>query len=107
MRVYTYKVTKVQCIVKDDLKDYIKFVDYNMVAEENGVSTSVPIYACLPNVETDPNFIPYSDTTEAQVIQWSNSAVGEEYLLQMKAVLDKQLDDVFAIQLPYYKPLNW
>lgn len=107
MRLYSYKVTKIQCIIKDDLKDYVKFVNYEMIAEESGVSTSVPIYACLPNVETDPNFIPYADTTEAEVVKWCNDAVGEEYILQMKAILDNQLDEIFGSQFPYSKPLMW
>lgn len=107
MRIYTYKVTKIQCIINVDFKDYVKFVNYEMIAEENGVSTFVPMYACLPNVETDPDFIPYQDTTEAEVISWCNEAVGQEYIDQIKAILDAQLDEIMTAQFPYYKPLNW
>jgi hypothetical protein len=107
MITYSYKVTKIQCIVKDDLLDYVKFVNYDMIGEENGVSTYVNMYACLPNVEVDPNFIPYSQTTEQDVIDWSNAAVGEDYINQMKSVLSDKLIEINTSQLPYDKPLIW
>lgn len=107
MITYSYKVTKIKCIVKDDLLDYIKFVHYEMIAEENGIKVSIPMYACLPNVEDSSDFKPYNQTTEEEVINWCNEAVGQAYLDQMKSVLAGLLDDIFSAQGPYEKDLVW
>lgn len=40
----------------------------------------------------DPDFIPYEDLTEAQVIAWVEDAMGEEQLAALEANLDGQLE---------------
>jgi hypothetical protein len=39
----------------------------------------------------DPDFVPYEDLTEAQVLAWVQEAVGEEQLAALELNLDNQL----------------
>jgi len=107
MITYSYKVTKIKCIVKDDLLDYVKFVNYDMIAEENGISVIIPMYACLPNVETSSTFIPYANTIEQDVITWCNDAIGQDWLNQMKSSASDKLNEILTSQIPYEKDLIW
>jgi hypothetical protein len=107
MITYNYKITKIQCIVKDDLLDYVKFVNYNMVAEESGISITVPMYACLPNVKTNSDFIPYENTTEQNIIDWCNAAIGEDWLNKIKSDVNDKLNGILTSQIPYEKDLIW
>jgi len=39
----------------------------------------------------DPDFVPYDDLTETQVISWVEAAMGEEQLAALELNLDNQL----------------
>ena len=41
---------------------------------------------------SDPTFVAYEDITEAQAIEWTLAAMGEEQVAQLEANLDSQIE---------------
>jgi len=46
------------------------------------------------NVDPDkPNFVPFNEITDAQAIQWTQDALGEEQVAAIYASIDAQIDE--------------
>jgi len=52
------------------------------------------------------NFTPYADITEAQAIQWTQDAIGQDVIGQMYQALDNLIAQA-AIPVPQPTPLPW
>ena len=65
----------------------------------------------LPDKDpSDPTFVPYEDITEAQVVEWVKSAMGEEAVAALEASLDSQIEaqkhPVSASGVPWLESQN-
>ena len=111
MTEITWKIEQMSCYPEVD--NYVDVV-FSAAWRVNGVdnTTGVSLYATVygaqyvsPYVEGQP-FTPYSDLQESQVIEWVQSAMGEEQVAAINANIEHQIQS--QINPPIVTPpLPW
>lgn len=103
---YTWTITKLECYSKVDGQTDVVWNAYWTLTGTDGTYTgSTSDYVSFVYVAGSP-FTPYADLTEAQVIGWVQTAMGEEQIAIHQAKVDKQIAD--QIDPPVVTPaLPW
>lgn len=93
MNTYTWKINAVDCYTtKDGLEKVAYNVHWSYFAT-NGEHTASMIGVQSIGEPNPDNFVAFEDLTEEQVVSWIEAAMDVE---QMKANLDKQIEDLVA-----------
>lgn len=93
MNNYTWKINAVDCYTtKDGLEKVAYNVHWSYFAT-NGEHTASMIGVQSIGEPNPDNFVAFEDLTEEQVVSWIEAAMDVE---QMKANLDKQIEDLIA-----------
>lgn len=70
MITYTKTISSMQAYKEIDGESNVVFgINWNLVGEENGFTTSCPATTYVPYVAGQP-FTPYADLTQAEVLAW-------------------------------------
>ena len=105
---YTWSIQRLECAPSlDGLTDVVKFVLWRLYAtDEEQKYGAVQQGRIEVGSPSSGNFIPYSNLTEAEVIEWVKSTLGEPKINQMIATLDQQLYEMEFPQI-VTPPLPW
>lgn len=80
-----------------DLNDVVYNVHWRMIAEKDGVSATIIGTQSLTVEDVDAeDFIEFEDLTHEQVIEWVESAMGEDRVQEIKDAAKAQLEDLIA-----------
>ena len=119
MNSYIWKIKSIQCRpLMDGRQDVVSFVSWELTAisdqtkQVQGENSMIDVpYSAITkgevllNYEKVDNFVPYEQLTEAQVIEWTKTALGEK-VVDMQNLLDGEIKS--AIEYPVVaKPLPW
>ena len=90
---YTWSVVQMDCYPEyDNQTDVVFTVHWTLTGEENDLTGSV--YGSVGvTVDEGATFTPYDKLTEAQVIGWVQSALGEEQVTAYEANVAQQIAD--------------
>lgn len=107
---YTWGVVRLDCYPEyDNHTDVVFTVHWNLTGTEvdSGTTYTGYVYGSV-GVTLDPDapFVPYADLTEAQVVGWVQSALGEDQVTAYEANVAQQINDqiVPPVVTP---PLPW
>jgi len=92
--IYTWSISALNCIPQvGSLTDYVCVSHWTCTGTDGTYTGSVYTTATF-NVDPDkPNYVPYADLTEAEVIQWTQDALGAEQVAAVYASIDTQIEN--------------
>ena len=110
--LYTWSITAMNCI--PDLNGQ---VDYVVVSHWTCTGTDGTYFGSVYNTATfnvnpqKSNYIPYADLTEAEVIQWTQDALGQDVVQAVYASIDAQIETqvnptIVTPPLPWQTPVS-
>ena len=123
---YTWNCKVVDAYPQDGTySDVVYNVHWNLKAVSDQKIPQPPVPACEPQPEDEfysassygtqsldvsdiTSFIPFADLTEAEVVAWTEAAMGEEAVASLKAGLDAQIEQEInpsSIQLTIGEPI--
>ena len=104
---YVWTITAMDCIPQvGSLTDYVCVSHWTCTGTDGTYTGSVYTTATF-NVDPDkPNYVPYADLTEAEVIQWTQDALGAEQVAAIYANIDTQIENQVAPAI-INPPLPW
>lgn len=93
--IYNWQISALDCIPDvNGMLDYVVTSHWRCTGDD-GEGHFGQCYATV-QFEVDPekpDFTPYADITEAQAIQWTQEALGEEQVVAVYASIDSQIED--------------
>lgn len=105
---YTWHISPMQCIPSiDGVQNYVVSVPWGFNGTDGSWTTSpvcgITEFTINP---TKPDLIPYDELTKEQVIQWIESAIGEEQINAYKTQIDSEIEQknnpsVIFVPLPW------
>lgn len=107
---FSIKVTRLvklpQLIIDDnseeygDVTDVVTAIHFNYVATKSGYKTEKDGLVAIPfNKESE--FVEFSKLSEATVVSWIETLVGEETISSVKEELEARLDTMVPAKLPW------
>jgi len=106
---YTWEVTNLYTIpVSAQEQDYVVTALYLVKGVDGNYTASVSNSAQFEVIADDPNFTPYADLTEAQVLQWIVDQLGIDGVNNLEACVQGQIDSQINPPVsPENTPLPW
>jgi len=106
---YTWEVTNLYTIpVSAQEQDYVVTALYNVIGVDGQYTSSLSNSAQFEVIADDPNFTPYADLTEAQVLQWILDQLGTDGVANIEACIQGQIDSQINPPVsPENTPLPW
>jgi hypothetical protein len=103
---YTWGIVQLDCYPEyDNHTDVVFTVHWTLAGEEAGFSGGV--YGSVGvTIDEGATFTPYADLTEAQVVGWVQSALGEDQVTAYEANVAQQINDQVAPPV-VTPPLPW
>lgn len=102
--VYTKTINSMQAYKEIDGESNVVFsIMWNLVGEENGVSTSCPATTNVPYV-AGQSFTPYADLTKAEVEAWIDAYTPLSQMQQMQNTISFYIQQNQQQEVP---PLPW
>lgn len=106
---YTWEVTNLYTMpVSAQEQDYVVTALYNVTGVDGEYSASLSNSAQFEVVVDKPNYIPYADLTEAQIIEWIVEGLGVDGVANIEACIQGQIDsEINPPVSPENTPLPW
>ena len=106
---YTWEVTNLYTTpVSPTEQDYVVTALYLVKGVDGNYTASVSNSAQFEVIADDPNFTPYADLTEAQVLQWILDQLGIDGVNNLEACVQGQIDSQINPPVsPENTPLPW
>ena len=106
---YTWEVTNLYTMpVSAQEQDYVVTALYNVTGVDGEYSASLSNSAQFEVVADKPNYIPYADLTEAQIIEWIVEGLGVDGVANIEACIQGQIDsEINPPVSPENTPLPW
>lgn len=103
---YTWVISQLECYPEHDNKADVVFTVHWRRQATDGTHNADIYGSQAVTLDASAPFTPYAELTEAEVIGWLETAMGEETLAAQVAALDKQIAD--QINPPVVRPpLPW
>lgn len=102
MTTFTWAVTALYTKTIADHQDYVVIANYTLVGVDGEYEASISNSAQF-STESVSEFIPYADLTEAIVIGWIQSDLGEVGVAALEACVQGQIDSIIT---PPVVPIN-
>jgi hypothetical protein len=104
---YTWVITQLECYPQHEGQTDVVFtIHWDRLASDGARHRARTHGSQSVTLDPDAPFTPYANLTEAQVIGWLESALGDEQLASQIAALDQQIED--QINPPVIRPpLPW
>ncbi len=91
MTTYTWAVEALYTETIADQQDYVVIATYTLVGVDGEYEASISNIAQF-STESVSEFIPYADLTEAIVVGWIQSELGEDGVANLEACVQGQID---------------
>ena len=89
-------------------QDYVVTALYNVTGVDGEYSASLSNSAQFEVVTDKPNYVPYADLTEAQIIEWIVEGLGVDGVANIEACIQGQIDsEINPPVSPENTPLPW
>ena len=102
---YTWKVTGLMVQNEGDLEKVAVMSNFSINGVDGEYTGQVSYSVNLLPADAE-NFTPYNDITEAQAIQWTKDALGEDRVNGMEKEVEFQIESR-KIPVPQPAPLPW
>lgn len=102
---YTWSVTGLMVENKEDLTNVAVMSNFSINGTD-GEHTGQVSYAVNLLPADAENFTPYNEITQAQALQWTKDALGEDRVAAMEGEVADQITKA-AIPVPQPAPLPW
>lgn len=103
---YKWIISQLDCYPQHEDKQHVVFTIHWRRQATDGTHTADIYSSQSVTLDPDAPFTPYADLTEAQVIGWLESALGDEQLAAQITALDQQIEN--QINPPVIRPsLPW
>ena len=107
MNTYTWTISALDCIPDVDGKtDYVVTSHWSCTGTDGTFSGQVYSTVSFAVNADKPNYIPYADLTEAEVIQWTQDALGAEQVAAIYVGIDTQIQNLVSPPI-VTPPLPW
>lgn len=107
MNTYTWSISQLNCIPQvGDLTDYCVVSHWSCTGTDGTFSGQVYSTVSFTVNAQKSNYIPYADLTEAEVIQWTQDALGAEQVAAIYTGIDTQIENQVNPPL-VTPPLPW
>ena len=91
---YNWTISALDCIPQvGDLKDYCVVSHWTCTGTDGTFTGQVYSTVSFTVDPEKPNYIPYADLTEAEVIAWTQSALGEDGVAATYQSIDTQIEN--------------
>ena len=105
---YTWEVTNLYTVPATNEPDYVVTALYNVVGVDGDYSAELSNSAQFEVIEDQPDFTPYADLTEAQVVGWIQTQLGPDGVANLEACIQGQIDSQINPPVsPENTPLPW
>ena len=106
---YTWSVTNLYTIpVTPNEPDYVVTALYILSGTDGTYSAEISNSAQFEVISDDPNFTPYANLTEAQVLGWIQTQLGPDGVSNLEACVQGQIDSQANPPVsPENTPLPW
>jgi len=106
---YTWSVTNLYTIpVSSSEPDYVVTALYELVGVDGTYTSSISNSAQFEVIADQPDFTPYDDLTEAQVVGWIQTQLGPDGIANLEACIQGQIDSQINPPVsPENTPLPW
>jgi len=105
---YTWTVTNLYTVPATNEPDYVVTALYEVVGVDGTYSASLSNSAQFEVIADEPNFTPYADLTEMQVLQWILDQLGADGVANLEACIQGQIDSQINPPVsPENTPLPW
>ena len=105
---YTWEVTNLYTVPATNEPDYVVTALYNVVGVDGDYSAELSNSAQFEVIEDQPDFTPYADLTEAQVLGWIQTQLGTDGVANLEACIQGQIDSQINPPVsPENTPLPW
>ena len=107
---YTWSITALDCIPDLDGKlDYVVVAHWTCTGTDGAFSGSVYTTQSFSVNPDKPDYVPFADLTEAEVIAWVQAAMGEDGANATYASIDTQIENqvnppIVTPPLPWAQP---
>jgi len=108
MTTYTWTITSMLVMpVLDGQTDVVVSANWNILGEDQGYTYNLAGWQSF-TLQQGEGFTPYDQLTEAQVIGWVQSAMGENGVTSMEASVQGSLNALINPPVvPVIEPLPW
>jgi len=104
---YTWAITALDCIpAVDGKQDYVVVAHWTCTGTDGTFSGSVYNTVTFNVDAAKPNYIPYADLTEAEVIAWTQDALGSDTVDAVYRSIDQQIEGQVNPTI-VHPPLPW
>jgi hypothetical protein len=110
---YTWQISALDCIPDvNGMLDYVVTSHWRCSGDDGEGHTGSCYSTVSFTVDPDkPNFVPFEDITEAQAIQWTQDALGEEQVAAVYTSIDTQIENqinppIVTPTLPWQTPVS-
>ena len=104
---YNWTINALDCIPQvGDLKDYCVVSHWTCTGTDGTFSGQVYSTVSFAVNPDKPDYVPYADLTEAEVIQWTQDALGAEQVAAVYTSIDTQIENQVNPPL-VTPPLPW
>ena len=91
---YTWTISALDCIPQvGSLTDYVCVSHWSCQGTDGTYVGSCYATVSFPVNPDKPNYTPYADLTEAEVIQWTQDALGAEQVAAVYTSIDTQIEN--------------
>ena len=92
---FVWSISALDCIPQvGDFTDYCVTSHWRCSGDDGEGHTGSCYSTVSFTVDPDkPNFVPFDEITEAQAIQWTQDALGEEQVAAVYTSIDSQIED--------------
>jgi hypothetical protein len=107
---YVWTITALDCIPKvGDLTDYCVVAHWTCTGTDGTYTGSVYNTASFEVDPSRPDYTPYNELTEAQVVGWVQAALGPETVAATYTAIDTQIENqvnppIVTPPLPWAQP---
>jgi hypothetical protein len=85
-----WKILNLKRVPSNDLVTQVSYViNFKLENQEDRHIGSIELEGDV----TDPNFIPYENLTEAKVLEWVKSSIGEEKITELETSFSTRLQE--------------
>ena len=106
MTTWTWQIRTMYTVQSPD-PDYVVTAFYVYTGNQDGTTSSLESSVKFASVQ-QPNFIPYDQLTEATVIGWVQSSLGEEGIAALQLSIQGRIDQLLnPPATPAVTPLPW
>jgi hypothetical protein len=108
MSTYTWSILQMSVLpVFDGYTDVVVSAQWNILGEDQGYTYNLAGWQNF-TLQQGEGFTPYDQLTEAQVIGWVESAMGESGVTSLEASVQGSLDALINPPVePVIEPLPW